>query len=192
MAIAERLTLEEFLALPEEEPALEFEDGRVTRKVPPMGQHSILQLTIAERFNSFARSRRLALALPELRTTYSGYSRVPDVAVYRWGRIPVLESGKIANDFREPPDIAAEIVSPGQSVNYLVRRCLWCVEHGVRAALLVDPSDESVLLFRPDHTMVALHGPDEVELEDILPGFHVSVQELFDALIINPRTPESP
>ena len=49
MAIAERITLEEFLALPEEEPALEFEDGR----------------------------------------TYSGFSRVPDVAVYTWKRIPV-------------------------------------------------------------------------------------------------------
>ena len=36
MAIPEqRITLEEFLQLPEEKPALEFEDGMVTQKVPP-------------------------------------------------------------------------------------------------------------------------------------------------------------
>lgn len=190
MAIAERLTLEEFLALPEKKPALEYEDGKVTRKAPPMGQHSVLEFAIAERFNSFARPRRLALAIPELRTTYSGYSRVPDVAVDRWERIPVLESGKIANDFREAPDIAVEIVSPGQSVNYLVRRCLWYVEHGVQAALLADPSDESVLIFRPDHTMVALHGSDQVDLQDILPGFHLSCRSRSTPSSSTRRTPE--
>lgn len=192
MAIAERLTLEEFLALPEKKPALEYEDGRVIQKVSPMGKHGVLQFTIAERFNAFARPRRLALAIPELRTTFSGFSRVPDVSVYRWDRIPVDESGKIANIFREPPDVAVEIVSPGQSVNYLVRRCLWYVQHGVRAAMLLDPSDESALLIRPDGTTTALRAPDQIDLQDILPGFELSVQELFESLIIRPQEGPQP
>jgi hypothetical protein len=37
------MTLVEFLALPEEEPALEFADGRVEQKVSPKGKHSGLQ-----------------------------------------------------------------------------------------------------------------------------------------------------
>ncbi|MBI2942387.1 MAG: Uma2 family endonuclease, partial [Chloroflexi bacterium] len=144
MVISERqLTIEEFLRLPEDEPALEFEDGRVIQKVSPKGQHSRLQAGLVELFDRFGRPRKLATAFPELRATFAGRSYVPDVAVYRWERIPRTPSGKVANDFFEPPDIVVEIVSPEQSVNALVRRCLWYGDHGVRVALLVDPQDES-------------------------------------------------
>ncbi len=185
MAIAqERLTLEEFLRLPEEEPALEYEEGRVSQKVSPKGQHSTAQGALYDMINRFARPRRLAMAFPELRATFGGRSYVPDVAVYRWERIPRAEGGKVANDFFEPPDVAIEIVSPEQSANALVRRCLWYVGNGVSVALLVDPRDESILLFRPDSAPVALGGTDEADLSDALQGLRLSVRELFDALRI--------
>ena len=142
----QRISLEEFLALPEEEPALEYEDGVVTQKVPPQGKHAALQLAICEMLNRLMVPEKLAKALPELRTTYASTSRVPDVAVYRWERIPRDSSGRVADDFREPPDIAIEIASPGQSVNQLVSRCLWYVGHGVPVALLIDPYHESVVV----------------------------------------------
>jgi Uma2 family endonuclease len=79
MAIEQRsLTLAEFLALPEAEPALEREpDGTVSQKVSPKGQHSTLQLALCEQINKFARPRHLALAFPELRTVYAGAANVP-------------------------------------------------------------------------------------------------------------------
>jgi Uma2 family endonuclease len=175
-------TLEEFLKLPEDEPALEFEDGKVTQKVSPKGQHSMLQGTFTERINRFAEPRKLAFAFPEIRATFAGASHVPDVGVYLWDRIPRTEAGEVANDFFEPPDIAIEIVSPEQSVNSLVRRYLWYVENGVRVALLVDPHDRSVILFRPSSRPVPLRGADAIEIGDILPGFQLSVDQLFGSL----------
>ena len=183
MVIArQRMTLAEFLALPEEEPALEFADGEITRKVSPKGQHSRLQVSLVQRFNQFAEPRRLALAFSELRATFAGASPVPDVAVYRWERIPVDEQGEIVNDFHEPPDLAIEIVSPEQSVNALVRRCLWYVANGVAVALLVDPADRSVLLFRPGQVPRPLRGPDPIDLGEILPGFELTAEDLFGSL----------
>lgn len=185
MAIPQRqLTIDEFLRLPEEKPALEFAEGMATQKVSPKGKHSVLQAAICRLFDSFARARKLAMAFPELRTTFGGRSLVPDVAVYRWSRIPVDDQGRVANDFFEPPDIVVEIVSPEQSTNAVVRRCLWYVGHGVPVALLVDPSDESVLLFRPNQVPRALHGPEKIDLADVLPGFELAVQELFDSLSV--------
>ncbi len=58
-------TLEEFLKLPEDEPALEFEDGKVIQKVSPKGQHSMLLGTFTRRINRFAQPRKLAFAFPE-------------------------------------------------------------------------------------------------------------------------------
>lgn len=183
MALAQQgLTLEEFLRLPEQEPALEYEEGRILQKVAPKGRHSRLQYRIAEYFNRFAEPRKLALAFPELRVTFGGRSYVPDVAVYLWDRIPADTAGRIADEFSTPPDIAIEIASPEQSVNALVRRCIWYIANGVRVALLVDPADESVLVFRPDQTPRAVRGPEMLELDDVLPGFALTVQELFDSL----------
>ena len=138
---ATSLTLEEFLRMPEEEPALEFTEGVVSQKVSPQGKHSALQTELVRRLEEAGRPDKSARAFTELRSTYAGASRVPDIAVYRWNRIPVDARGHVADVFTTPPDIAVEIASPQQSVNGLVRRCLWYVAHGVQVALLVDPSD---------------------------------------------------
>jgi Uma2 family endonuclease len=184
MAISQHLTIEEFLALPEEKPALEYENGRVTQKVSPKGKHSTLQAGTVGLFDRFTVPRKLGRAFPELRTTFGGYSRVPDVSVYLWDRIPVDESGEVADEFFTAPDIAVEILSPEQRVNALVRRCTWYVEQGVKAALLLTPADHLVRLFRPGDPMAILRDADPIDLQDILPGFEVTVQDLFAPLII--------
>jgi Uma2 family endonuclease len=183
VAVADQpITLEDFLKLPEKKPALEFEDGRVTQKVSPKGRHSLLQFSLAAYINGFAKPRRVAVAFPELRATYAGQSLVPDVSVYRWDRIPRDEAGRVADDFWEPPDVAIEIVSPQQGVNRLIRRCIRFNEDGVAIALLVDPKDDSVFLFRPNALPQALRGDERIDLTDVVPGFELTVREVFDSL----------
>jgi Uma2 family endonuclease len=177
-----RLTLEEFLRLPEEEPSLEYDDGAVTPKVSPKGHHSALQTELIKQLDQSGLPRKLARAFAELRVTFGGASFVPDVSVYRWSRIPVEAGGRLADDFLQPPDIAVEIVSPGQSVNALNRRCLWYVEHGVQVALLVDPVDESVLAFRPGGSVNAWRGSEWIDLSEVLPDFALAVDQLFASL----------
>lgn len=177
-----RMTLAEFLALPEEEPALEFEDGVVIQKVSPKGRHSVLQFAAADAINRITRPRKLAWAFPELRVTFAGMSRVPDVAVYAWQRIPRGEDGTVLDDFWEPPDIAIEILSPGQSTNRLLRRCLSYVANGVRAAVLIDPDDESVIIVRPGGITTGLVAGDMLDLSDIVPELTIPVGALFATL----------
>jgi Uma2 family endonuclease len=177
-----RLTLDAFLALPEAEPALEFEEGMVTQKASPKARHSTLQGAFAESVNRRFRRRKVAYAFVELRTTFGGRSFVPDVSVYRWERIPRAPDGEVADDFFVEPDVAVEVVSPKQSVNALVRRCLRYTSLGVRVALLVDPADRSVVVFRPGADAVALRGVDRIDLDDVLPGFRPAVNDLFKSL----------
>jgi Uma2 family endonuclease len=183
MAITQqRLTLEEFLQRPERKPALEYEDGVVTQKVAPKSRHSALQDVFLLSINGYARPRRLARAFPELRTTFAEVSRVPDVTVFVWDRIPTDADGDLADDVFEPPDVAIEIVSPKQGVNTLIRRCLWFVAHGVRIALLVDPADRSIIAFRPEGRTTALRGADVLDMGDVIPGLCLSVSEIFASL----------
>jgi Uma2 family endonuclease len=143
---------------------------------------SSLQVGFVELIHNFARARRMARAFPELRTVFGGAAYVPDVAVYRWERIPPTADGEVPDDFTEPPDIAVEIISPGQAVTTIVRKCIWYVEHGVILALLVDPVNRSVLLFGPNALPHALRATDAIDLSEVLPGFEATVDQLFSAL----------
>lgn len=180
--VGRRLTIDEFLKLPEEKPYLELEDGVVVQKAWANPRHGRLQPVFAGHVSDFARPRHLALTFLELQTNFGGNILTPDIAVYRWSRVPRDADGRLVDDIPGAPDIAAEIASPEQSTNALVRRCLWYVENGVHVAPLIDPDDDSVIVFRPDTSPRALRGADRIDLDDVLPGFELTVQELFDSL----------
>jgi len=180
--LQEGLTLEEFLKLPDESPALEFHRGKITQKPMPQLHHSRLQGKLVERINGFAEPRQLAMALPELRAILGGSTLVPDVSVYRWQRVPFTADGERVERFEEPPDIAIEIVSPDQRVTALVDKCLHYVQHGTEISLLIDAEDRLILLFRPGGRIQALRGADRIELSSVLPGFELSVDEVFGLL----------
>ena len=186
MAILQQgLTLEEFLMLPEEKPALEFWEGLVTQKVSPKTHHSRLQGKLVELINQFAEPRKLALAFPEIRATYDGSSLVPDVAVYRWERIPREPNGRPVNDLFLPPDIAIEIASPKQTLEDLANKCRWYVQHGVAIAIMVDPQDDNVIRYAPNVDQRVLGGDERIDLDAVLPGFQLTVKELFDTLVLD-------
>lgn len=183
MAISQRrLALEEFLRLPEEKPALELVAGRVTQKVSPRGPHGRLQLTLGMRFESFGAPTRLAAAFTETRVNFAGDSVVPDLIVYRWERVPHDEQGEVALDFMTPPDIAVEIISPGQTLRNLEDRCRWYVANGVPVSLLIHPRRRTVTCFRLAVEPETLSGNDRIALDQVLPGFQLTVAQLFDAL----------
>src|SRR5687767_4683780 len=161
MATTQRgLTLEQFLQLPEAEPALEYMNGTVTQKVAPKVHHGRLQQLLSEYIRRYAEPRGVAIHFTETRGKFAGSSPVPDVAVYRRERIPLRPGGEFIEDLYEPPDVAIEILSPEQHRADLIAKCEWYVAHGAALALLVDPDDRSVMAFRPGAEAVALYGAD--------------------------------
>jgi Uma2 family endonuclease len=188
MAIADRrLTVEEFLALPEEKPALELVDGVVRRKVAPRWLHSGLQYGFAERINGSAKPRKLACAFPELREASGRDSLVPDIGVYRWERIPRTAEGELTEGRPVPLDIAIEIRSPGQSLSDLIEKCARYLAHGTELAVVVDPGGRVVILVRPDESPTTLRGDDRIDLNPVLPDFELpdfklTVHDLFATL----------
>ena len=131
VATRDGLMLDEFLALPDKEVALEFADAEVTQMVSPHGKHSTLQADLAAEFSGIFRPHKIARAFTELRATWAGTSPVPDVSVNRWERLPRDPRNRVATRFDTSPDIAVEIVSPEQRVTGLIRRCLRFAATGV-------------------------------------------------------------
>lgn len=187
MAVTERrLTLDEFLTLPEEWPALEYMDGVVTQKVAPQGEHSALEPDLAALINSKIRPGRLGRAFTELRSTYrQRYSPVPDISVYLWDRVPLGRAGRVANDFTDPPDVAIEIRSPEQTHAAQLRKCRALAESGVRATLLVDSIQNSITEVRAGQPDRVHRGADSIDLTDIIPVLRLTPAEVFATLLHN-------
>ena len=173
------LTLEEFLELPEEAPYLEYHNGKAERKVSPQGKHSLLTVRITDRLNQFAEPRGLGIALVELRCTFGGRSIIPDVAFFREEHIAYDENGEIANAFECVPDIHIEIISPNQSVLKAQRNLRHSLAHGCPLGLLVHPKRKTIDVYRPGVPRERLGLDGIVHGDPVLPGFELSVTEVF-------------
>ncbi|MEM6432927.1 MAG: Uma2 family endonuclease [Cyanobacteria bacterium P01_D01_bin.115] len=159
MSIAtQTLTLEEFLRLPETKPASEFIHGEVIQKPMPQGEHSRLQGKLCEVLNQVTEPAQAAYAFPELRCSFGGESIIPDIAVFRWTRIPRQPSGRVVNRFSIHPDWSIEILSPDQSQTKVLGNLLHCTQYGTELGWLIDPDEETVLIIGADQRVQLLKG----------------------------------
>jgi Uma2 family endonuclease len=171
--------IEQFLRLPETKPASEYLDGRIIQKVSPKAKHSLLQGRIIQRINGRTEPRRVGLAFPELRSTFGGRSLVFEIAYFRWERIALDENGEPLDDVFTPPDLAVEVISPGQREAAAAERLSFAVRHGVQLGWLINPRTRRVKVFRPGEPVQSLKGRQVLEGGPMLGGFRCSVDELF-------------
>ena len=178
-------TLAEFLELAETKPEQEYLAGEISQKAMPQGEHSVLQASLVTAINQAGKPQKLACAFPELRCTFAGSSIVPDVAVFEWQNIPLQPNGRITNKFEIPPDWIIEILSPEQSANRVIRKITFCLSQGTKLGWLIDPQDESVVIFEPNSTPIVKADRDFLLVLEVLGTWQLSVADLFSWLNFN-------
>ena len=73
-SVTPQISFNEFLALPETQPASEYIDGQIDQKPMPQGQHSTFQAEIVTSINLISKPQKLAFAFPELRCNFGNIS----------------------------------------------------------------------------------------------------------------------
>jgi len=162
------LTFTEFLALPEEKPPREYQDGQIALKPMPKGKHSTLQTELSLTINSALKQKKIAWAFTELRCSFENRSIVPDISVFTWDNIPCDQSGEIADNFYLPPNWMIEILSPEQSQTKVVKNILFCLNHGTEMGWLIHPREQSIFVYQPRQSPEIF---DEKETKLLLPSF---------------------
>jgi Uma2 family endonuclease len=178
MAVRQRLSVEEYLALPEEKPYLEYENGEVVQKVAPDIRHMRLADELQFRLRLY-RMEHGGDSGPEARVEFrvpgGKVFRLPDVSYWAAGR--PMEGGQAML----PPTLTAEIRSPGQSMEDLGERCRFFRSHGVDVCWLIDPDTRTIESYEGDGAAQTLREEDTL-VSQALPGFELLVKELFAAL----------
>ena len=178
------ITLKEFLALPETKPASEYIDGKIIQKPMPQGEHSTIQAELIIALNGALKPPEIARAFPELRCTFGGRSTVPDVSVFTYNRIPRQDNGRIANAFNIEPDWTIEILSPEQSQTKVTKNILHCLDNGTNLGWLIDPKEQSILVYFPEQKPAFLEAATDVlPVPDFAQAFQLTLGELFDWLL---------
>lgn len=173
------LTLEEYLAQPEEAPYSEYIDGEVRPKPMPTEDHGALTIEIGGLLREYNRRDRKYYIGGEVRHIARDRGRVyiPDVhATLHSRRIP----GQ--NPVEVQPDLAIEVLSPDDRATDVLGKVSFYLAIGVRAVWLVDPMGLTVTIYRPDAPIISLRDGDTVSGGDILPGFETIVDEIFSVL----------
>ena len=177
-----RLTLEEWLARPDTEPASEYVCGEVFQKPLPNLPHGILQGFFVIVIGEWLRRNRIGRIVPELRslfgplTGHRGY--VPDLAFCSFSRLGYGDP-RDQIPYRQPPDLAIEILSPDQGMGRFTEKIVFFLRHGVRLIWVVDAQAETITVLRPDADPVTLTVTDTLDGADVLPGFTLPVAEIF-------------
>lgn len=167
------MTLDEFLALPETEPATELIDGYPCQKPVGKLRHSRAQTNL---LLLLARSPATSAGRPlvELGVRRGRANlRVPDVSYY----LPGNEPGAIADYPERAPDLAIEVRSEGQLIRILEERLAFLREQGTACTLLVDPEARTVYVTDAARSWVATS--DDAVTLDSLAGFSFTVSDLW-------------
>jgi Uma2 family endonuclease len=80
--------------------------------------------------------------------------------------------------YNGPPDLAVEVLSPGDRKAYVERKLSIWLETGTRSVWLVNPRRRTVEVISSLNNRRMLHEDDEL-VDDTVPGFRVKVSEIF-------------
>lgn len=105
--------------------------------------------------------------------------RIPDVSFIRWERFPDRKLPREAA-FRVAPDLAVEILSPGNTKREMELKLAEYFHTGVRMAWYVDPLSRTAVVHRPGEAAQSIDANGLLDGADVLPGFAVRLSEIFE------------
>lgn len=176
MATATRITLDEFLSREDDEPALEYACGEVIQKPMPNRLHSILERYLILVLAPFLQTTRLGEVFPEFHCIFGPPGRerayVPDLVF--------VSAARLTSDLylRTAPDLAIEVLSPGQEMVRFLDKVQFYLLNGVRLVWVVDPDTGTIGMLAPGEEARTLKAGDTLDGNDALPGF-IAVDDIF-------------
>jgi Uma2 family endonuclease len=180
MVSTKLMTADELERLPDDGNRYELVQGELIAMSPVNLLHVRTVMNVLVPLHAFVTENRLGIVGPE-----GGYVLhrnpdtvlAPDVAFVRADRWPTGEAEKHFGDF--PPDLAVEVRSPSESMRSLLAKARTYLDAGVRLVWLVDPESQTILVFAPDADPITLTESDTLDGGDVVPGFRLSVADVF-------------
>jgi Uma2 family endonuclease len=110
----------------------------------------------------------------------NGADRSPDAAWVRrdrWDALTAVQKRKFAPIC---PDFVVELCSPNDDIEDVQAKMQEYLANGIRLGWLIDPETRRIEIYRPNQAVEILHNPATISGEDVLPGFILDLQPIFE------------
>jgi Uma2 family endonuclease len=173
------LSLEEFMALPEDGNRHELSEGELIVMPLPSREHVQTVRRIDLILSRYVNDRRLGHVYCEpgceLSRDPRRTLRQPDVAFYSRSRLDAMPGTFLEG----APELAVEVVSPSNTAQYLARKVDQFLASGGIEVWAVYPELRSVWIYRPGGLAHKLSDRDTITFE-LFPGWSARVADFFD------------
>jgi Uma2 family endonuclease len=180
--VRQQVTADELLHMPDDGFRYELVRGEL-RQINPAGNvHGRIAVRITWRLAQHVEENRLG-------TVYAAETgfrlssnpdtvRAPDAAFVSQARIE--EIGDVEGFWPEAPDLAVEVVSPGDSYAEVEEKVFDWLEAGTKMVVVINPRQRSATVYKSPTNIIALAEADVLKGGDVVPGFELAVREIFE------------
>jgi Uma2 family endonuclease len=178
VSIGNKLTLQEFLMLPETDVNYEFVNGHAIPKVSPKAFHSALQAALLFLIRQWCKGK--GRVYPEwailLKRKGEDWAPVPDITYISYKRLP--KSWKQNEACPKIPELVIEIISPDQTIKEFADKAKDYFDAGVSRVWVVDPEQMNIRVFFSAE-LSQVYTNSMLIVDDLLPGLELTVRQIF-------------
>ena len=184
MSAATPMTADELLRMPHDGYRRELVAGELKTMTPTGFEHGEVILRLGGLLDAFVRQHglgRVAGGDPGFVLTRDPDTvRAPDVAFIRKERLATNPAGPAF--WRGAPDLAVEVMSPSDTVHQVDEKSKAWLAADTTMVWVVNPAWRTVTVYRSAADIKTLTEDDDLDGQDVLPGFRCRVSEIFENL----------
>ncbi len=155
----------------------EFVDGEWRVRPPQEFLHSRTLSRLNRHLGEFVDERRCGRIYLVCSYQIGADERIIDLSYISAARIP--PEGEPATKWMMPPDLAIEIISSTDLHDDVYRRLNDYLRAEIKQVWLVNPFDQSILVYRSRTDITAFVDDAGLTCEDLLPGFCCRLSDIF-------------
>ena len=175
MPLETDMTLEDFLESDLE--GYEYVKGELIPMPPTSVEHGKISINLILPLGLYVRENQLGdVYVPDTGFQIGDRVLMPDVAFVPSEQMP----DDLHKVFPTPPDLAVEVVSPSDAFRRVVRKALDYLEAGTKMVWIVEPTSQTVRVYRSETPIRVLGIDDTLTGEDVVEGFSCQVAQLFE------------
>ena len=180
-----KLTSEQFYQLCEENPDLKLErnaNGELIAMPPTGGETGKRNLTAGALLWLWNDETQLGEAFDSSTgfTLPNKADRSPDASWVEKSRWDALTPEQREKFIPLCPDFVIELVSPSDSLKKTQEKMQEYMENGCRLGWLINRKKREVEIYRPGREVEVLQSPQTISGEDVLPGFVLNLQKIWN------------
>ncbi len=180
MTTSPQMTADQLLRLSLPDTRTELVRGRLLVREPAGGRHGAVANQVAYRLTSHVESTGAG----RVYAAETGFTisrdpdtvRAPDVAFIAAARLPASDP---IGFFEGAPDLAVEVLSPGDRPGEVHEKVADWLSAGARLVWVIDPERRVARVYRADGSDTALDGDGTLSGEDVLPGLGLPLPDVW-------------